>query len=147
MARNDDLDYILKKAKKLGDIGAKKTESIIRVSKYKLQCIKLDEEIKQKYMLLGKLVYKMVKSETEDTDKVAELAADIDYLHKKLRRYRMLIEQARKIIICPVCGEANKLSDIFCTNCKSRIVFTDEEPDEYDNYIAATSEAEDAEQK
>lgn len=146
MDRKDELDYILKKAKKIGDIGAKKTESIIRVSKYKLQCIKLDEEIRQKYMLLGKLVYKMVKSETEDTDRVAQLAADIDYLHKKLRRYRGFIEQARKIIICPVCGEANKLSDIFCTNCKARIVFTDEEPDEYDDYTATASESADAEQ-
>lgn len=125
-----EIENVLDKARELTDFGIKKADSVIRLSKLKLECVRLDSEIKAKYTELGKIVYSMVKNDTADAEKIAEKVNKIEYMYKKLKKYRNTIEQEQRIITCPTCGTKNKYSDIYCSNCATRLIVTDEEPED-----------------
>lgn len=125
-----EFENVLDKARELTDFGIKKADSVIRLSKLKLECVRLDSEIKAKYTELGKMVYSMVKNDNADAEKIAQKVNKIEYMYKKLKKYRNTIEQEQRIITCPTCGTKNKYSDIYCSNCATRLIVTDEEPED-----------------
>lgn len=127
----EEAGAVLEKAKTLTDSGIKKTDEMIKISRLKLSCIKLDNEIKQKYTELGRSVYKMVKNDTADSDIIAGAVTEIEALYKKLARTRRKIEDVKRIVTCPVCGTKNKYDSEYCSECTHRLVVTDVAPDEY----------------
>ncbi len=124
-------DEIKNKAVKLKDAGLKKADEMYKISKLKLKCVQLDNNIKTKYTELGKMVYGMVKHDSADSEKIAESVMEIEQLYSKMRKVYSEIEAAKKIITCPVCGTKNKFSNTYCSGCSNRLVATDEEPDDY----------------
>jgi len=134
-----EMNAVLGKAKDFADTTAKKTDEVIKVSGLKLNCIQVDNEIKNKYIALGKMVYGMVKHDTADSAAISDAVTDIDLLYAKLETLQSKIEEVRKIVTCPVCEAKNKFGTIHCTNCGHRLVLTDEDVDEYD-YISQFDE-------
>lgn len=124
-------DDLKNKAKDIADAGLKKADEIYRISKLKLKCVQLDNQIKAKYTELGKTVYGMVKHDSADSTKISESVMEIQALYAKMRKVYAEIETAKKILTCPVCGTKNKFSDTYCRSCANRLVATDEEPDDY----------------
>ncbi len=131
MEFKDEKDTLKDKAVKLKDAGLKKADEIYRISKLKLTCVQLDNQIKAKYTALGKMVYGMVKHDSANSEKIAESVMEIEQLYGKMRKVYAEIESAKQIITCPVCGTKNKFSNTYCTVCSHRLVATDEEPDDY----------------
>ncbi|MCH5323818.1 MAG: hypothetical protein J1E39_01270 [Eubacterium sp.] len=127
----EEVDVVLGKAKELTDTGIKKTDEVIKISRLKLQCIKLDSRIKEKYTKLGKNVYNMVKQDTADSDVIASAVVEIEQLYKQMAALRKRIEEMKRIITCPVCGTKNKFNSEYCTQCAHRLVVTDVAPDGY----------------
>ncbi|MBQ8791460.1 MAG: hypothetical protein IJZ51_09130 [Ruminiclostridium sp.] len=127
----DKKDELMNKAKNIADAGLKKADEIYRISKLKLKCVQLDNQIKAKYTELGKTVYGMVKHDSADSEKISAYVMEIEALYTKMRKVYAEIETAKKIITCPVCGTKNKFSDTYCRSCANRLVATDEDPDDY----------------
>ena len=127
----EEVDNVLGKAKELTDTGIKKTDEMIKMSRLKFGCIKLDNRIKQKYTQLGREVYKMVKTDSADSDLIARSVSDIERLYKEMNVLRKRIDEMKKIITCPVCGTKNKYDSEYCSNCTHRLMVTDVAPDEY----------------
>lgn len=127
----DELEVILGKARDITDTGIKKADEVIKVSKLKMECVKLDNEIKAKYAALGKTVYGMVKNDSASAEKIASYVLSIDALYKRIARLQGRIEQAKKIVTCPNCGTKNKYDNMYCAGCSHRLMVTDEEPEDY----------------
>ncbi len=131
MEFKDEFDTIISKAKELTDTTVKKGNEVVQVSKLKLECVKLDNEIKASYAVLGRMIYSMVKHDNADSERIAEHVRKIDEMYTKMGKLRTEIEHTRRIITCPVCKAKNKYDNIYCTNCSNRLVVTDEEPEDY----------------
>ena len=131
MEFKDEFDVILGKARDITDAGIKKADEVVRVSKLKLACVRLDSEIKNKYTNLGKMVYGMVKHDSADSEKIAEAVMEIERLYKKMSKLYAEIETTKKIVTCPVCGTKNKFENTYCSSCSHKLVATDEEPEDY----------------
>lgn len=131
MEFKDEFDVIFGKARDITDAGVKKADEVLRVSKLKLACVRIDGEIKTKYTNLGKMVYGMVKHDSADSEKIAEAVMEIERLYKKMTKLYDEIETAKKIVTCPVCGTKNKFSNTYCSSCSHKLVATDEEPEDY----------------
>jgi len=127
----DELDFISDKAKQLTDMGIRKADEVISISKLKFRCIQLDALIKTKYTELGKMMYGMVKNDRSDADRIAQAVLEIDQLYRKMAQFNAKIEKMKKIVTCPVCGTKNKFSDTYCIKCLHKLVSTDEEPEDY----------------
>ena len=124
-------DDLKNKAKDIADAGLKKADEIYKVSKLKLKCVQIDNQIKSKYTELGRTVYGMVKHDSADSAKISEAVMEIEALYAKMRKVYGEIETAKKILTCPVCGTKNKFTNTYCRSCANRLVATDEEPDDY----------------
>ena len=122
-------DDLKNKAKDIADAGLKKADEIYKVSKLKLKCVQIDNQIKSKYTELGRTVYGMVKHDSADSAKISEAVMEIEALYAKMRKVYAEIETAKKILTCPVCGTKNKFTNTYCRSCANRLVATDEEPD------------------
>ena len=104
----DELDFISDKAKQLTDMGIRKADEVISISKLKFRCIQLDNLIKTKYAELGRMMYGMVKNDRSDADRIAQAVLEIDQLYRKMAQLNAKIEKMKKIVTCPVCGTKNK---------------------------------------
>ena len=140
MEFKDEMEIVKEKAVQLKDAGLKKADEIYRISKLKLQCVQIDNQIKAKYTALGKMVFGMVKHDSADSEKIAESVMEIEQLYAKMRDLYAQIETAKKIVTCPICGTKNKFSNTYCSSCSHRLVKTDEEPDDYDYSFEAEEE-------
>ena len=89
-------DDLKNRAKDIADAGLKKADEIYRISKLKLKCVQLDNQIKAKYTELGKTVYGMVKHDSADSTKISEAVMEIEALYAKMRKVYSEIETAKK---------------------------------------------------
>lgn len=128
------LNDFLNKAKDVTNEGLKKTDVLMQISKHKITCVQLDNDIKNKYTNLGNRIYDMIKADTEDTSELLTLVSEIDDKFKKLSEVQAKIEELKQIITCPICGTKNKFDNDYCSKCGHQLVVTDEDFDDYADF-------------
>ncbi len=112
----DDLRSVL-------DTAAQKTAQGFEHSHSYMERMKLKNALNEKYRQLGKAEYEYAVGETDDTDPIDTLVAEITELRnayvdicKVLRR-----DEAP---ICPRCGKKNTVGNSYCSECGARL-YTD----------------------
>lgn len=93
---NPYFEEFLDKAKDLAEVAGKKTEKMVEVSKYKLESVRLNNEIKKAYERLGSSVYAMMKDGYENQELVEGIVDDIDELMLRLDAVTEKLAELRK---------------------------------------------------
>lgn len=119
------LDDLFSKAKDVSKAAGKKTDNLVKISKLKMQCATINNNIKSTYEKLGNIVYDMIKSDSENQTVLLGVVQEIDDLYKQLERTTKKLEKLRKIYSCPRCDEKNKATAVYCAKCGKKLVVTD----------------------
>lgn len=124
----DMFDRFLDKAKDVCDIATKKTGEIYEVSKIKLECISINNEVKKLFEKLGSCVYSMVKANYENQDVIDSIIEEIDECKKRLVLLHDKLCELKNVSTCIACGHKNPEDNYYCSKCGSRIKteFSDE---------------------
>lgn len=116
-----NIEGFIDKARLVADAAGKKTGEIVEISKLKLQCVKLNNDINKLYAKLGESVYAMKGQGYENTAVIDNLCSNIKKLLKQLDDVSAKIADMKNIIICSACGEKNPNTSYYCSKCGSRI--------------------------
>lgn len=138
------LEDILLKAKDVTNAATKKTDELVKVSKLKLTCVQINNDIKAAYEHLGSLVYHSMKADEENPSAIIKAVTEVDDLYDKLDEATAKLEELQKILTCPKCGTKNKLDSIYCSKCGTRLVVV-EAQDEGTSFDAQVKEDENPE--
>lgn len=122
---------ILGKAKDVADVAGKKTGEIVELSRLKMQCVSVNNDIKHLYEKLGNAVYSMAKSDYENPELVQSLIDDIDEELEHLNELNDRIADLKNINICSCCGNKNPAEACYCAKCGNRL--TREFDEEYEH--------------
>lgn len=114
-------DEIIVKAKDVADVAGKKTGEVIELSKYKVECIKLNNDINKLYEKLGNAVYSMNKSGYENKELITSISSDITLKLEELSTMADKIAKMKEYVICKTCGNKNLMKSYYCDKCGSRI--------------------------
>lgn len=114
-------DDFIEKARDVCSVAGKKTGEVVEISKLKLECVKLNSEIKKLYEKLGSTVYSMMKSSYENQTVIDSLTEEIDENLAELADLNERISDLKNISICNVCGAKNPVDNYYCAKCGSRI--------------------------
>ncbi|WMJ22393.1 zinc-ribbon domain-containing protein [Paludicola sp. MB14-C6] len=114
-------DTFMDKAKDVYDVASKKTGELVEVSKLKMECVKVNNEIKKLYEKLGSCVYSMMKANYDNKDVVDGLVEEIDENLAKLSVLNQKLSDIKNVVICKACGAKNPEANYFCSKCGSRI--------------------------
>lgn len=118
---NEFFGNVWEKTKDVADTAGKKAGDAVELSKYKIECIKLDSEIKKLYEQLGSSVYSMKKGGYENRDLIDSLSEEIDEAMERLRELNDKIADVKKQNVCPVCKTKNPKENFYCAKCGSKI--------------------------
>lgn len=124
-------DTFVEKAKDVCNIATKKTGDMVEVSKIKLECVKVNNQIKRLYENLGSSVYSMKKSKFENEAVIDSLTEEIDEELVRLSELNSKIADIQNLTICGFCGAKNTMTNYYCCKCGSHI------KNEYENYDEA----------
>lgn len=123
-----NIDDVFEKAREAVNIAAKKTEEVVNISKLKLECMKVNGEIKSLYEKLGNSIYQMYHEGYQNDDLVHSLCEEVDDLLAKLEVLNQQIADLQNVALCPVCGHKNVKDSFYCAKCGAKIKeeFTDD---------------------
>ncbi len=122
------MDDIFEKAKDVTNAATKKTDSIVKISKLKIDSVQLSNAIKNDYERLGSIVYEQFKSDEQGTEAIMALIEVIDNRYKELNECTHKLEELQNIIVCGKCSTRNKNNSLYCTKCGARIAPVTEVP-------------------
>lgn len=114
-------DTFMEKAKDVYDVASKKAGELVEISKLKMECVKVNSEIKKLYEKLGSSVYSMMKANYDNQDVVNGLVEEIDENLEKLSALNQKLSDYKNVAICKTCGAKNPEENYFCSKCGSRI--------------------------
>lgn len=114
-------DELIMKAKDLADAAGKKTAELYEISKYKYECVKLNNELKHLYERLGSSVYSMEKGNYRNPDLIDGLCEEIDDQLARIHTVNDIIADKKNQTVCGVCGTRNAAESTYCGKCGSRI--------------------------
>lgn len=128
MNNNNVFDNIIETAKDVYGVASKKTGELVEISKIKLECVKINGEIKKLYERLGNTVYSMMKANYENQSLVDSLVEEITENLNKLAELNTKLSDIKNINICPACNAKNPEDNYYCAKCGSRLKteFSDE---------------------
>lgn len=129
---NSFWDDICFRAKDVADAAAQKTGELYELSKYKIESVRINNEMKELYAELGEAVYSMMKSGYENRDLLEGLAEEIDELALRLDAVTEKIDEMKKLSTCPACGHKNSPENFYCSRCGTKLAsgFDDDYADE-----------------
>lgn len=133
-----NIDDLFEQAKSMVNVAAKKTNEVVEISKLKLDCLKINSEIKGMYEKLGRTAYNMHHDSYKNDHLLKSLCEEIDELLSKLNDLTEKIADKQNVVICPVCRAKNLQDSFYCSKCGAKI------KDEFEgfDFRNATSEAE-----
>ncbi|MEG1995905.1 MAG: hypothetical protein RR036_00175 [Oscillospiraceae bacterium] len=118
---NSVFDNFIEKAKNIVDATTQKTGEVVEISKLKMDCVKLHNELRNLYEKLGCAVYHLVKNDYKNDDLVESLTEEIDEQLKQLKLANDKIASFNNVIICPACSTKNSDDCFYCTKCGCRL--------------------------
>lgn len=128
---NTFFDEVVEKARIVADAAGKKTGELVELSKYKIDSIRINNDIEKLYRQLGQAVYSMVKGGYDNHDLVEGLTEEIDELLLHLDIINEKLGEMKQLSYCPACGAKNSRENFYCTRCGSRL--KNEFEDEFDD--------------
>ena len=137
-------DSIFEKAKGVADTAAKKTGELVELSKYKIESVRINNEIEKLHQKLGSVVYLMVKGGYENRDLIEGLSEEIDENMMRLEAINEKIGEMSELHYCHVCGTKNANDNCFCVKCGTKIRDSFETETEFDNTREEQGETETA---
>lgn len=114
-------DNFVDKAYGVVDAAAKKTGEVVEISKYKMEAIKINNEIEKLYTQLGRTVYSTIKANYENDDLIDGMTEEIDELLMRLDAVNEKIGEMKKMSRCPACGAKNAQDNYYCARCGERL--------------------------
>lgn len=105
------------------DNAAQKTCEAFENSKEYVERAKLRSELNEKYRQLGKAEFEYAVGETDDTDAIDTLVAEIRELRNAYVDICKLLRRG-EAPICPRCAKQNVLGNSYCSDCGARL-YTD----------------------
>lgn len=116
-----NLDDLMEKARELADAAGKKTGELYELSKYKVECIRLSNELKKLYEKLGATVYKAVKTSDSDNSEIDAITAEIDDRRIRIAEIKDIMAELSDKQICKNCGAVNPKDAVFCLKCGAKL--------------------------
>ena len=98
---------------------AKKTKELADITKLNLQISSEEDNIKNKYIEIGKLYYELFSSNPDE--KFAELCSSITESMNKISALKEQILEIKGVKKCPKCGAEIAFSAVFCSACGTKI--------------------------
>lgn len=105
------------------DTAAQKTYEAFESSKDYVERAKLRNELNDKYRQLGKAEFEYAVGETDDTDTIDLLVAEIRELRDAYVSICKVLRR-NEAPVCPRCGKQNVMGNSYCSNCGAKL-YTD----------------------
>ena len=116
-----NIDDVFDKARTVVDTAAKKTEVVVNISKLRLECMKINSEIKSLYEKIGSSVYQMYRDSYKNDDLIHSLCEEVEDLLAKQEVINQQIADLQNVVLCPVCGHKNVKDSFYCAKCGAKI--------------------------
>lgn len=99
---------------------AKVSGDAVEYTKLKFKLAELNDEISQKYALIGMTVYKSTLGEETDADAIDEVCAQISELIAKKDEYKEALDRMSNKKTCSECGEKIPSDSSYCPKCGAK---------------------------
>lgn len=109
------LDDIVEKTKQAGKFVCGKADEAKDYVSLEYKSMKLKSEIEAQYKALGKLIYELSESESENGEDTQEYIDSISQLKSELDA--VIDEMSKFKNICPSCKATNSQNALFCNKC------------------------------
>lgn len=77
----------------------------------------LREEVNLQMRAVGEIIYASHRGNPSDSQRVQSILEYVDGLYEQLDAHRREQETLRGLLVCPACGEANRMDSLYCRNC------------------------------
>lgn len=114
-------DDVLEKARMVADIAGKKTGEAVEISRYKVEALRLSNQVKNLHEQLGSTIYSMTKHDYDNPELVESLVDEIDETLLTLEAVNEKIAELKNIARCDICGAKNGEENYYCCRCGSKI--------------------------
>lgn len=115
------LDDVISTTKNVAATAGKKTDEAVQFSKLKIKAAQLNSDIKNKFEKLGALIYQMAKTDEKNNEEFDLLIGEIDDCYAMLDDIEEKINDLKKEVVCPGCGEKTKNENAFCPKCGAKL--------------------------
>ena len=109
------------KAKEYLDIAGKKTGEFIDLQKLKINASTVRNSIAKDFESVGRMYYDGLKKETDNSDAIKAVVADIDGKYEELAEIESKIADAKGGNICPDCGTQDPDDSYYCRRCGKKL--------------------------
>ncbi len=104
----------------LFDTAAVKTREAVENSKGLVERAKLRNDLNDKYRQLGKAEFEYAVGETDDTDTIDMLVAEISELRQAYADISKVLRK-NETPTCTRCGRKNAAGNSYCSNCGAKL--------------------------
>lgn len=115
------LEDVISTGKNVVSTAGKKTDEAVKMSKLKIKQTQVNGEIRDKYVKLGELIYRMKKSGEQDNAAFDEAVAGIDESYAQLDEIAKQLDELKNQVTCPGCGAKTKDENLFCPKCGAKL--------------------------
>ncbi len=114
----DFISLVKEKASALTLSAVKTSGAVVETVKSNLAIADKEQEIKNIYTKLGKMMYDAYKaSEEPDADSIAEQCVLLDKYFEEIEELKNKLNDIKNVKLCPQCGEKVKADHNFCPKC------------------------------
>lgn len=120
MSTNNTWDLFLVKAKEVGKAVGDVASDVVESSRQKLDELKAKKDLSAAYEQLGRLCYKSLNGEEQDSEKLKLQADEIEKIEARLAEIRATAGKKKEEdcpIACPHCNGLNPKEATFCSYC------------------------------
>ena len=114
----DFISMVREKASAAAISAVKTSGDVVETVKSKIAIADKEQEIKNIFGELGRMMYEAYKEGAElDAEKAAEQCILLDEHYAEIEALRGKLNEIKNVNICPECGEKVKTEHSFCPNC------------------------------
>ncbi|HBH95997.1 MAG TPA: hypothetical protein DDX91_09600 [Ruminococcaceae bacterium] len=118
----------------------KKADTACRAAKLTLSKAALNRLLENQYIELGKTVYNMCKSGSEDSREIVSVTVQIDGTRKRIAALDRRIDDVLGLVKCPGCGSVIKMKNAYCSGCGKRLAAEQEDIEANENETVISRE-------
>lgn len=103
------------------DKAGKTTDKFVTIQKLKAKLYRLNRQLDELYIKLGKAEYESVKNSNNNVDLKTDFVADIDCILAEIDAVSLQLNDEKGTKICGNCGYRNNSDAVFCSGCGTEI--------------------------